>query len=234
LLTVTVALGVAGTARLEGPALPRIVRSGLHRNVSLLAVAFLTVHVLTAVIDPFAGIGFVSVVVPFSSSYRPLWLGLGAVALDLVLALVISSLMRARLPYRAWRAVHWLAYLCWPVALWHGLGTGTDSRLSWLLLVDAVCVLVVVAAACWRVQLVPRVPARAAGIAGATAFAVATIVFVAIGPLQPGWARHAGTPGPLLGSAHAHAPARPAAAPGSGAPATHAPATHAPDRGDTE
>jgi len=228
LLTVTVALGVAGTARLEARALPRIVRSGLHRNVSLLAGAFLTVHVLTAVIDPFAGIGFVSVVVPFSSSYRPLWLGLGAAAFDLVLALVISSLIRARLPYPAWRAIHWLAYLCWPVALWHGLGTGTDSRLSWLLLVDAVCVLAVAAAACWRLQLAPRVAARAAGMAGATAFVAATIVFVAIGPLQPGWARHAGTPGQLLGSARAHAPAPRAGAPGG------APATHAPKRADRE
>jgi sulfoxide reductase heme-binding subunit YedZ len=216
LLTATVALGVAGTARLDTPVLPRLVRSGLHRNVSLLAVAFLAVHVVTAVVDPFAGIGFISVVVPFSSSYRPLWLGLGAVAFDLLLALVISSLIRARLPYRAWRTIHWLAYLCWPVALWHGLGTGTDTRLSWLLLLDAVCVAVVVVAACWRVRLAPRVLGRAAAFGGAAAFVLATAVFVAIGPLQPHWARHAGTPTRLVGSA--------TAAPGGSQSAARAPA----------
>jgi sulfoxide reductase heme-binding subunit YedZ len=219
LLTATVALGVAGTARLDTTALPRLVRSGLHRNVSLLAVAFLAVHVLTAVVDPFAGIGFISVLVPFSSSYRPLWLGLGAVAFDLVLALVISSLIRARLPYRAWRTIHWLAYLCWPVALWHGLGTGTDTRLSGLLLLDAACVLVVVAAACWRVRLAPRGPARAAAFASAAVFLVATAAFVAIGPLQPHWARHAGTPTRLVGSARDRLPTAATGVPGSREPA---------------
>ncbi len=193
LLTVTVALGVAGTARLETQAMPRVVRSGLHRNVSLLAVAFVVVHVLTAVLDPYAGIGFISAVIPFSSPYRPLWVSLGTIAFDLLLALVISSLLRTRLPYRAWRAVHWLAYACWPVALWHGLGTGTDSRLSWLLLLDAACVLVVAAAVCWRLWLAPRADVRTAGIAATVAFVLATIVFVAVGPLQSGWARQAST-----------------------------------------
>jgi sulfoxide reductase heme-binding subunit YedZ len=202
LLTGTVALGVAGTARLETQAMPRVVRSGLHRNLALLAVAFVAVHVLTAVLDPYAGIGFVAAVVPFSSAYRPLWLGLGAVALDLLAALVISSLVRSRLSYSAWRALHWLAYACWPVALWHGLGTGTDTRLSWVLLLNAACVLVVVVAACWRVRFAARAGLRTSGIAVTVLLLLATCVFVLIGPLKHGWARHAGTPSRLLGSTH--------------------------------
>jgi methionine sulfoxide reductase heme-binding subunit len=203
LLTLTVALGVAGTARLETQTMPRVVRSGLHRNLSLLAVAFVATHILTTVLDPYAGIGFTSAVIPFSSSYRPLWLSLGTIAFDMLLALISSSLVRTRLPYRAWRAVHWLAYACWPVALWHGLGTGTDSRLSWLLLLDAACVLGVAVAVFWRLQLAQRTDLRTAGIAGTVAFVLATIVFVAVGPLQSGWARHAGTPARFLGPAHA-------------------------------
>ena len=101
--------------------------------------------------------------IPFTSPYRPLWLSLGTIAFDMLLALVISSLIRTRLPYRAWRGVHWLAYACWPVALWHGLGTGTDSRLSWLLLLDAVCVAVVAGAVFWRLRLVPRAEVRTVG-----------------------------------------------------------------------
>jgi methionine sulfoxide reductase heme-binding subunit len=205
LLTLTVALGVAGTTRLSSPALPRLVRSGLHRNISLLSVAFVAVHVLTAVLDPYASISITAAIVPFSSHYRPFWLSLGTIAFDMLLALVLTSMVRTRLSYRAWRAVHWLAYASWPIALWHGLGTGSDTRLSWLLLLDAVCVLVVAAAALWRLQLLPAGRTRAIGRGATAAIVAATVIFAAVGPLQSGWARRAGTPSSMLGSAHASA-----------------------------
>jgi len=205
LLTLTVALGVAGSTRLSTPALPRLVRSGLHRNISLLSVAFVATHVLTTVLDPYASISITSAVIPFSSHYRPFWLSLGTIAFDMLLALVLTSLARTRLSYRAWRAVHWLAYASWPIALWHGLGTGSDSKLSWLLVLDAVCVLVVAAAALWRLQLLPPGRTRAIGRAAIAVIATATVVFVAVGPLQAGWAHRAGTPSSMLGSAHASA-----------------------------
>jgi len=201
LLTITVALGVAGTTRLSSRALPRLVRSGLHRNVSLLSVGFVAVHVLTTVLDPYASIGITSAIIPFSSHYRPFWLSLGTIAFDLLLALIVTSMLRSRLSYRAWRAVHWLAYASWPIALWHGLGTGTDSRVPWLLLLDAACVLLVGAAVVWRLQLAQPGRARAIGLAATAAFMAATVAFVAIGPLQSGWARRAGTPSTMLGSA---------------------------------
>ncbi len=194
LITLTVALGVANTARYSSPRLPRLVSAGLHRNVSLLAVAFVAVHVVTTVLDPYAPIGFASAVIPFSSPYRPLWLSLGTIAFDIMLALVLTSLFRPWLPYRVWRGVHWLAYACWPVALWHGLGTGTDTKLSWMLVLDALCVLVVAAAVWWRLSLVRPSGLRTAGKAATAALVVATVAFVAIGPLQHGWAKRAGTP----------------------------------------
>ncbi|MGH3303109.1 MAG: ferric reductase-like transmembrane domain-containing protein, partial [Streptosporangiaceae bacterium] len=200
LLTITVVLGVAGTARFSSAAMPRLVRSGLHRNVSLLSVGFVAAHVLTAVLDPYASVGLTSAIIPFSSHYRPFWLSLGTIAFDLLLALVLTSLLRTRLGHRAWRGVHWLAYASWPIALWHGLGTGTDSKVSWLLLLDALCVLTVGAAVLWRLRLVRPGRSRAAGLVVTAAIAVATVVFVSIGPLQPGWARRAGTPSSLLGS----------------------------------
>ncbi len=199
LLTMTVALGVAGTARYSSPRLPRLVRSGLHRNVSLLTVAFVATHVLTTVLDPYAAIGFASAIIPFSSAYRPLWLSMGTIAFDLLLAIVISSLVRSRLSHRTWRAVHWLAYASWPVALWHGLGTGTDSKLSWLLVLDAICVVAVAATVVWRLTLAPLTGRRVAGILATWAFVFATIGFVAIGPLQSGWAKRAGTPVAMIG-----------------------------------
>jgi sulfoxide reductase heme-binding subunit YedZ len=205
LLTLTVALGVAGSTRLSTPGLPRLVRSGLHRNISLLSVAFVATHVLTTVLDPYASISITSAIVPFSSRYRPFWLSLGTIAFDMLLALVLTSMIRRRLSYRTWRALHWLAYASWPIALWHGLGTGTDSKLSWLLVLDAVCVLVVAAAALWRLQLLPAGRTRVIGRAATAAIMTATVVFAVVGPLQSGWARRAGTPSSMLRSAHASA-----------------------------
>jgi sulfoxide reductase heme-binding subunit YedZ len=214
LLTMTVMLGVAGRGAVTAPGLPRVVTAGLHRNLSLLVLALVAVHVLTTVTDSYARIGVAAAVVPFSSDYRPFWLGLGTMALDLLLAVTLTSLLRDRLPYRAWRAVHWLAYACWPVALWHGLGTGTDSRLSWLLALDALCVAGVTAAACWRLSLEAPGPARTAAITVAVLLPLATAAFLLIGPLQPGWARRAGTPPALLGLGAAAAPGWPGRAGG--------------------
>jgi hypothetical protein len=196
LLTATVVLGVAGTVRFATPRWPRMITAALHRNLSLLAVAFVGAHVVTTVLDPYAPIGWISAVVPFASPYRTLWLGLGTIAFDMLLAVVVTSLLRARLGYRAWRAVHWLGYACWPVALWHGLGTGTDSKLSWLLALDAACVVAVAAAAGWRLSLERGAgrPGMATWLLACAVVPAATVVFVAVGPLQPGWARRAGTP----------------------------------------
>lgn len=200
LLTATVMLGVAGIARFATPRWPRMVTAQLHRNLSLLAVLFVVAHVVTTVLDPFAPIGWISAFVPFTSRYRALWLSLGTVAFDMLLAVVVTSLLRARLGYGSWRAVHWLGYACWPVALWHGLGTGTDSKLSWLLALDAACVVAVAVAVGWRLSLGrgPGRPGLAAWLLGCAAVPAATVVFVAVGPLQPGWARRAGTPVALL------------------------------------
>ena len=220
LLTATVVLGIAGTARFSSARWPRVMTAGLHRNLSLLVVAFVAVHVSATVLDPFAPIGWTAAAVPFSASYRPLWLGLGAVAFDLLLAVLVTSLLRARLGYRAWRSVHWLAYASWPVALWHGLGAGTDTRLTWLVALDAGCVAAVAAAVTWRISLLPEAGQRLAAGSAGLALALATVAFVAIGPLQPGWARRAGTPVALLAGAGSGAAAGTAAGstvrPGSG------------------
>jgi methionine sulfoxide reductase heme-binding subunit len=57
--------------------------------------------------------------------------GLGTVAFDLVLVVIATSLLRVRLGVRTWRAVHWLTYAAWPVAVLHYLTTGTDAGAPW-------------------------------------------------------------------------------------------------------
>jgi sulfoxide reductase heme-binding subunit YedZ len=222
LLTITVILGIAGTARFTAPGLPRVVTAGLHRNVALLVLGLLAVHVLSTVLDSYTRIGLISAVIPFSSSYRTLWLGLGTVAFDLLLAVALTSLLRDRLSYRTWRAVHLASYACWPIALWHGLGTGTDSKLSWLLLLDALCVAAVAGSAWWRLSLAQPGAGRTAAIAATMLVPLGTAAFVFLGPLQPGWARRAGTPVALLGSATTQSPAAAAAPASASSPSTAA------------
>lgn len=166
MLSVTVVLGLVGAGRFASTAWPRFVLAALHRNVSLVILVFLTVHISTAIIDPYAGIGWISAVLPFTSAYQPFWLGLGTVAFDLLLALVVTSLLRSRIGLRTWRAVHWAAYACWPAAVVHGIGIGGVDRMQpWVLALDAVCVLGVLAALGWRLSAThPDTEARNAAV----------------------------------------------------------------------
>lgn len=206
LLTGTVVLGVIGTARAGSVRWPRIVTAGLHKNLALTSAAMVGVHIVTTVLDPFAAISLVSAIVPFSSAYRPLWLSLGTVAFDLLLAVLITSLLRDRLSHRTWQAVHLLVYACWPIALWHALGTGTDTKLPWVLAIDVACVVAVGWAVWWRLSLTASPLGRTTGTLALAVLPLLTLVFVFFGPLQPGWARRAGTPAAQLGAATSSQP----------------------------
>jgi sulfoxide reductase heme-binding subunit YedZ len=212
LLTVSMALGLLSSVRYQRAAWPRFVTLGLHRNISLLALVFTAIHIATTLADSYAPIRLQDVVIPFISAYRPLWLGLGTIALDLMLAMTITSLLRTRMAYRSWRLVHWSSYLCWPVAVLHGLGTGSDTPVRWVLGLTLACVVLIAALIGWR--LAYGWPSHSvARLVGALALVLALIAggaWLTAGPLQPGWARRAGTPAYLIGGA------RKAALPGIG------------------
>ena len=150
LLTASTLLGVLTAGRFSSPRWPRFLTVGLHRNIALLAGAFLVLHVVTIVVDSYTPIPLTAAFVPFASPYQRLWLALGAVALDLLIVLAATSLARARLGYRGWRLVHWCGYACWPVAVAHGAGAGTDERTLWGVGLTLGCVAVVAGAVAWR------------------------------------------------------------------------------------
>lgn len=131
LLTATLVAGVLATAPTRSALWPRWARQTLHRDLALLSVAMLAVHVLAVVLDGYVDIGWRSAVVPFTSGYRTFAVALGTVALDLILAVVATSLLRVRLGRRTWRAVHWLVYAAWPSAVLHYLLAGTDAGTPW-------------------------------------------------------------------------------------------------------
>lgn len=219
LLTLTVALGIANVRRTRIGGTPRFVLDSVHRTASLLAVSFVVVHVLTTLLDGFAPITLLDVVVPFGSAYRPLWLGLGAVAFDLLVAIAITSLLRRRLGYRAWRATHWLAYASWPVALLHGLGTGTDTRTHWMLVLAAGCVAVNLATVLLRVSggWPQRRGTRLSAVGAAALVPLGLLTWMPSGPLAAGWAKRAGTPVSLLPSARSGPSSTAASAPSASA-----------------
>jgi predicted ferric reductase len=168
LLTLTMVLGTMTTTRARARNWPGFAQQELHRRVSMIAVVFLGIHVLTSVLDTFVDISWAAAVVPFASSYSRLWVGVGAIALDLMIAVFVTSLLRARLRPGTWRAIHWLAYCSWPVALAHTFGMGTDAGEGWVIVLGVACVAAVGTALVWRLRAVShQSSARAARAAGA-------------------------------------------------------------------
>jgi predicted ferric reductase len=204
LLTVAVALGVLDVRRWSSPRAPRFVVDSLHRNSALLAMVFLATHILTSVLDGFAKVSLTDALIPFAGSYRPFWLGLGALSFDLLIAVTVTSLLRQRIGYRGWRMTHWLAYASWPVALLHAFGTGSDIKQGWMLWLSIACVAVVLAAVLARVAF--GWPANRRRRLGALVTAGGFSVFLAAwlpgGPLGSDWVRRSGTPSSLLAPAH--------------------------------
>jgi hypothetical protein len=150
LFTLTVVGGIVNVKRYARPGWPRLVTALLHRNVALLSVVFLAIHILTAELDSYVKIGWLAAVVPFRSGWKPLWVGLGTLAVDCLLAIVVTSLIRGRLSHRVWRAVHWLAYVSWPLAVAHGFSSGSDSATSWARALYVLSIGVVALSVGWR------------------------------------------------------------------------------------
>lgn len=148
LLTVSTVLGVLSVGGRPGRGVPRFVTQALHRNLALLSVLVLGVHVSSAVVDSYVDIRWWQAFVPIGATYQPLWLGLGTLALDLIVVVVATSLLRSRLGHRAWRGLHLLSWAAWVLAVVHGVGIGTDLRASvaWAVVPTVACVVAVVGA----------------------------------------------------------------------------------------
>jgi sulfoxide reductase heme-binding subunit YedZ len=209
LITAALVIGIMLVGRVRSERWPRFAVDGIHRTVSMLAIVFLVIHILTAVLDSFAPISLLDAVIPFAGAYRPVWLGLGAAAFDLLLAVTITSVLRERLGHRAWRTVHWLAYAVWPLAIVHGLATGSDVHQTWMTVIYVACAAAFAAAVLTRVVIgwPEQARLRLAAVGTLVAFAAGLAVWLPGGPFGADWASRAGTPPSLL--PHAVATPRP-------------------------
>lgn len=156
LLTLSTMLGVLSGARVTTRIWPRMLSQGLHRNVSLLAVALMAAHATTAVVDSFVDIRWWHAFVPFAGTYKTIWLGFGALAFDLLIAVTVTSMLRHRMSHRPWRAVHILAYAACGLGLLHGMQMGTDAATVWGSAVNLGCIAAVSLAVLARLGMLAR------------------------------------------------------------------------------
>lgn len=161
LMTAVLVIGLLVARNGKLPGLPQFAVTGLHRNLSLVSVAFVAVHIVTAIADSYVSIPLTAVIVPLTSGYERLALSLGAVSIDLTLAVIITSLVRARMGAKTWRAIHLLAYISWPVAWLHGYTAAKDMQSGWLFALAVASLLAVVAAVAWRLIAASRDTPRA-------------------------------------------------------------------------
>ena len=234
LLSATVVLGTVASVGWTADRWPRFLSQSVHRNLSLFCLALIAIHVVSTVGDGYVPIGLADAVIPFRSPYRPVWVGLGALAFDLLLAVALTSALRRRIGVAVWRGVHWLAYACWPIAVVHGLGSGSDARLPGATLVFIACTGSVAAAVAWRLVTgrARTVGWRIGGALGGAAVLLVITAFAVAGPLRPGWSHRAGTSPALLAqlagaSATSYASSTPAATTPSTTPPTALPVTSA-------
>lgn len=173
LLTFSVVLGIAMNRRWYSPSWPRMVVDAMHRWFTITFFTFTAIHVTTILLDPFAHVSVMNALIPFSGGYRPFWLSLGVIAIELGLAIGASVWIRRWIGYRAWHIMHGLAYPIYALSLLHGLGTGTDTGTPWMDLVYGGSVALIVMALTWRLAPTPKLRSAAASV-GAIALVALT------------------------------------------------------------
>ena len=186
-LSLVVSFGLMLGGKAQTRSWPRFSVEDVHRFGGLLVGSLIGIHVLTIAADSFLPFSLTQLLVPFTSTYRPLWTGLGIAAAEILLALAITNHYRKQLPYGFWRKAHYLNFAVWGLASVHGLMSGTDRGATWLAILYGVSVAVVVMLLVWRfgghVFRSPRV-------AGAGAVTVIALPLLIVGPLHhsaPAW-----------------------------------------------
>lgn len=170
---VVLGLTMAGKTRLRR--WPKFAVEDVHRFTGLLVGTFVIIHVVTIAIDAWLPFSVASVIVPFVSRYRPLWVAFGIVAAELLLALAVTNHYRERLSYRFWRRAHYLNFVVWSFATIHGISSGTDRSAPWLLALYALSTAAVAASVVWRFgrrrlsgrRAIPAIAVAAAALATA-------------------------------------------------------------------
>jgi predicted ferric reductase len=103
----------------------------VHAFITQIAYGFMALHLLSLAADPTVNFGPKQLLVPFASEWREPWTGLGVIAGELTIIIGASFAVKRMIGQRTWRVLHWLTFPLYGMALLHGLGAGTDSRMPW-------------------------------------------------------------------------------------------------------
>jgi predicted ferric reductase len=115
-----------------------------HKFISLLSLGFLGLHIFTLLVDNYLPFTWTQILVPFMAPYRPVWVGIGVIALYLTLLVTVTFYMRNRIGMKTFRVIHYTSLIAYFGAIAHAFFSGTDSSLPAAILMYGLTLLVVV------------------------------------------------------------------------------------------
>ena len=148
----------------------RPVTFALHQDLAAIGLGLAGVHAVLLGLDSSVPFSLFEVLVPFAAPYRPVWVGLGQVALYLVAVVYASFHLRRQIGQRSWRMLHYVTFLAFVGATAHGILSGTDTGAAWAWWSYVVASVAVVFLTVYRVVIaVEARRGRATGLAPAPA-----------------------------------------------------------------
>ena len=160
LLTTSVIAGLVLKSRPFGSALKPAAVTDIHRFLAMLCLGATAIHGAALVLDSSVHIGIVGLLVPGFVPYRPVWVGVGVVAAELMALVYISFSQRKRIGVKTWRRLHWSTYGIFAAMVVHGVMSGTDTAQPWALGIYLGAIGAVVMATAWRILVPPAKPVR--------------------------------------------------------------------------
>jgi len=124
--------GFGVASKIFDPLLDRTFTYDFHEQISLLSLAFTSLHAFILLIEKVEPLSLVEVLVPFASAYRPLWVGAGVISFYLAILVSVTFYLRSRISMQAFRKLHYLSVFSYVAALAHSLYSGTDSSILWV------------------------------------------------------------------------------------------------------
>ena len=143
LLTISAIVGLLITNKLLPSGRPRVDLYETHTFVSLLALAFTSIHGVALLLDNFVHFSAVQIAIPFTSTYRPFGVGIGILGFYIAAVVYASFYLRKRIGYKTWRTLHYASFAAFFLADMHGILSGTDSSTWWALAIYVIATLAV-------------------------------------------------------------------------------------------
>lgn len=130
LLWLSTVWGLGVSSKFFDRVVPRAFTYDAHEYISLLAIGMTFIHVVILLWDTFTPFNLAQLVVPFVSSYRPFWTGVGIIGTYLTLLVTVTFYLRKQIGIAAFRAIHWFSFIAFFGVLFHSWFGGTDTNFA--------------------------------------------------------------------------------------------------------